>query len=250
MAGSVYRVENLSKKYEGKEVLSLDEFELHQGEVFGLVGPSGAGKSTFLRLLNFLEKPTTGTIRFNGRKFNREEQPDLETRRKVTTVFQKPALMKSSVWKNVIYPLKIRDIKIDREMDEKVEKLLSDIGLEDLREQRADKLSGGEAQRAAVARALVFEPDVLLLDEPTSNLDPTNISIIEDKIKQYSEETHKAILMVTHNIFQARRLADRVGLMHQGCFIEVKDKDRFFSSPENELTERFLEGDLLNKETC
>ena len=250
MTGSMYSVKDLSKKYDGKEVLNMKEFALQQDEIFGLVGPSGAGKSTFLRLLNFLEKPTAGTIRFNGQQFDREKQPDLATRRKVTTVFQKPALMKSSVWKNVLYPLKIRDITIDSQLEEKAEELISDIGLADLIDKRADKLSGGEAQRVAVARALIFEPDVLLLDEPTSNLDPTNISIIEDKIKQYSEKTHKAILMVTHNIFQARRLADRVGLMHQGCLIEVKEQETFFASPENELTERFLEGDLLNKETC
>ena len=250
MESSVYSVKNLSKTYDGKEVLNLDEFELHRGEIFGLVGPSGAGKSTFLRLLNFLEKPTGGIIRFNGREYNREERPDLETRRRVTTVFQKPALMKSSVWKNVTYPLRIRDIEIDGELENKVDKLISDIGLGDLKYKRADKLSGGEAQRVAVARALVFEPEVLLLDEPTSNLDPTNISIIEEKIERYREKTHKAILFVTHNIFQARRLADRVGLLHKGCLIEVKDRETFFSSPENELTERFLEGDLLHEETC
>ncbi len=250
MAGTIYQVKNLGKKYDGKEVLNLDEFELYQGEVFGLVGPSGAGKSTFLRLLNFLEEPTAGTIKFDGREYSREEQPDLETRRKITTVFQKPALMKSPVWKNVIYPLKIRDINIDSELKDEVEQLIDDIGLQDLRNKRADKLSGGEAQRVAMARALVFEPEVLLLDEPTSNLDPTNISIIEEKIEQYSEKTQKAILVVTHNIFQARRLADRVGLLHQGCLIEVKDRKAFFSSPDNELTERFLDGDLLHQETC
>ncbi len=180
-----YRLENISKIYDEKQILNIRELEFKTGEIFGLVGPSGAGKSTLLRLLNFLEKPSSGRIKYNGNGYLDGTLPDLLQRRSITTVLQRSALLHQSVWKNVIFPLKIRGIKITESKVSEIEELLKYLGLYELKDQRADKLSGGEAQRVAMARAVVFEPDVLLLDEPTSNLDPSNISIIEKMIERY-----------------------------------------------------------------
>ncbi len=242
----VYTIANLRKKYQNKEVLNIDNMQLYQGEIFGLMGPSGAGKSTLLRLLDFLEEPTAGVIEFNGKRFGTDREPELKQKRKITTVFQRSALLRTSLWNNVVYPLKLRGEEINGEKKEEIEKLLEQMGLTEFKDQRADKLSGGETQRAALARALVFEPEVLLLDEPTSNLDPTNIGIIEEMIKQYIKKENKMILVVTHNIFQARRLADRVGLLHQGQLVETGEKKSFFNSPEQELTAKFLSGELVH----
>ncbi|MCK8817357.1 phosphate ABC transporter ATP-binding protein [Natroniella sulfidigena] len=215
---------------------------MHRGEVFCLVGPSGAGKSTLLRLLNFLEAPDHGEIEFLDKVYNQSKQPSLDIKRKVTTVFQRPALMSSSVVENIAYPLKIRGKDVNYEQ---IDQLLVKLGLEELKKQRADKLSGGEAQRVSLARALIFKPEVLLLDEPTSNLDPANIKIIEDIITDYIKNNKTTIVMVTHNLFQAKRLADRVGLLHDGDFIEVKEKEEFFNNPEQELTKDYLAGRLI-----
>ncbi|MFW5790827.1 MAG: phosphate ABC transporter ATP-binding protein [Halanaerobiaceae bacterium] len=240
-----YRLEGISKVYDEKKILNIRELEFKTGEIFGLVGPSGAGKSTLLRLLNFLEKPTSGRIKYNGDGYIDGKLPDLKKRRSITTVLQQSALLHQSVWKNVIYPLKIRGIEINEMRRKEIEELLKYLGLLEIKDQRADKLSGGEAQRVAMARAVVFEPDVLLLDEPTSNLDPSNISIIERMIQRYIKKPGKTIIMVTHNIMQAKRLADRVGLIYEGEMIEVAEKNKFFNNPERNLTEKFLNGELI-----
>lgn len=153
--------------------------------------------------------------------------------------------MTTSVWNNVIYPLKIRGRAISSTETERIKQILDDLGLADLIKQRADKLSGGEAQRVALARAIVFNPSVLLLDEPTANLDPANVDIIEKIISKYVQERKACIVMVTHNIFQARRLADRIALMHKGKMIEIKEKDDFFENPEEKITQDFLSGRLV-----
>jgi len=240
-----YRLENISKIYDEKQILNIRELEFKTGEIFGLVGPSGAGKSTLLRLLNFLEKPSSGRIKYNGNGYLDGTLPDLSQRRSITTVLQRSALLQQSVWKNVIFPLKIRGIKITESKTLEIEELLKYLGLHELKDQRADKLSGGEAQRVAMARAVVFEPDVLLLDEPTSNLDPSNIIIIEKMIERYIKKPDKTIIMITHNIMQAKRLADRIGLIYEGEMIEVAKKDKFFNDPERNLTEKFLNGELI-----
>lgn len=209
------------------------------------MGPSGSGKSTLLRLLNFLETPESGTITYNQTTYKPNEIPDLATRREITTVLQRSALLKTTVWKNVVYPLKLRKVDVTSAKRKEIESLLDYLGLVKLKNQRADTLSGGEAQRVAMARAIVFEPNVLLLDEPTSNLDPTNISILEKMIKRYIAKKNKSIIMVTHNILQAKRLADRVGLLYQGQMIEVDKKDKFFNNPTKEVTQKFLEGELI-----
>lgn len=181
-----------------------------------------------------------------GRLYTENTRPKLQERRRVTTVFQRSALLTSSVWNNIVYPLKIRKDKIDSKKKEEINQLIEDLGLTDFIGQRADKLSGGEAQRVALARALVFKPQVLLLDEPTANLDPTNISIIEEMIKGYLQRKDHIVVMVTHNIFQAKRLAHRVALLHQGELVEVNEKEKFFNDPEEEITKKFFLGELIH----
>jgi len=162
-----FRLESVRQRYTGRTVLDLVELKVRRGEILALVGPSGSGKSTLLRLLNFLENPTEGTLYYEGRAADGERTP-LELRRQVTTVFQQTALQKASVRANVAYGLRLRGLRVDGQ----VEGLLETVGLSELAGAPARQLSGGEKQRVALARALIFRPRVLLLDEPTANLDP------------------------------------------------------------------------------
>jgi tungstate transport system ATP-binding protein len=223
-------------------VLTVDNLKIEHGEIFGLVGPSGAGKSTLLRLLNFLEPPTTGRIRFLDVEFSANQQMPLSRRRQVTTVFQRPILLNRTVQANVSYGLKLRS---EEGIGRKVEEALERVGLIDLARQRARSLSGGEAQRVALARAIVLRPDVLLLDEPTANLDPYNVGLIEDIVEDLNREQDTTLVLVTHNVFQAKRLAHRVALMLEGNLVEVADVERFFENPQDPRTAAFVRGDMV-----
>jgi len=242
MSDFVYRLQNVSKTYDERRVLTVDHLRIRRGEVFALVGPSGAGKSTFLRLLNFLESPTTGRIRFLDVEFTARGQVPLRLRRRVTTVFQRPILLNRSVQANVGYGLKLRS---EEAVSDKVCQALEEVGLEGLARQRARTLSGGEAQRVALARAIVLDPDVLLLDEPTANLDPYNVGLIEEIVQQRNRERGTTLVLVTHNVFQAKRLADRVALMLEGDIVEVADGETFFEEPDDPRTAAFVRGDMV-----
>lgn len=242
MSDFVYRLQNVSKTYDERRVLTVDHLRIRRGEIFGLVGPSGAGKSTLLRLLNFLESPTTGRIRFLDVEFSSRGQIPLRLRRRVTTVFQRPILLNRSVQANVGYGLKLRS---EEDVSEKVHQALDEVGLEGLARQRARTLSGGEAQRVALARAIVLEPDVLLLDEPTANLDPYNVGLIEEIVRERNREQGTTLVLVTHNVFQAKRLADRVALMLEGDIVEVADVETFFEDPDDPRTAAFVRGDMV-----
>jgi tungstate transport system ATP-binding protein len=242
MTDQIYKIRNLIKEYENRRVVEIADLDIYSGEIFALVGPSGAGKSTLLRLLNFLERPTSGSITFLDKIFNPETEIPLEIRRRVTTVFQRPILLDRSVWDNVIYGLNLRKRKNTNGLAQTV---LKQVGLGHLAEQRARTLSGGEAQRVALARAMVLHPDVLLLDEPTANLDPYNIGLIEDIVRQINEDRQTTLVLITHNIFQARRLAHRVALMLEGKIIEVSGVEDFFQSPKDPRTVAFVQGDMV-----
>jgi len=237
----LYRLEGVTKAYDGKTVLEVPELEIYRGEIFGIVGPSGAGKSTLLRLLNFLEPPTTGHISFAGVNLNEQEVP-LEVRRRVVMVFQRPILLNRTVAANIAYGLKIRGSK---DVRHRVKEMLYQVGLEDLAQRSARILSGGEAQRVALARALVLEPEVLLLDEPTANLDPYNVRLIEDIIRRTNRERGTTVVLVTHNIFQARRLAHRAALLLEGRLVEVAPTEEFFRSPSDPRTAAFVRGEMV-----
>jgi len=222
-------------------VLTVDELDIVPGEIIALVGPSGAGKSTLLRLLNFLESPTEGCIEYRGRPFDARNPMPLALRREVTTVFQRPLLLSRSVRDNVAYPLHLRG----RNGQERVDEALERVGLLPLARQAARTLSGGEAQRVALARALVVEPTVLLLDEPTANLDPYNVGVIEEIVQQLNAERGTTLVLVTHNVFQARRLASRVVFLLNGSVVEVADKEQFFAAPRDPRTAAFVRGDMV-----
>ena len=242
MSDFIYRLQNISKTYEGKRVLTVDHLQIERGQIFALVGPSGAGKSTLLRLLNFLEPPTTGRIRFLDVEFSGDQQVPLRLSRRVTTVFQRPILLSRSVQANVGYGLRLRG---EDDVPEKVEEALKEVGLLDLAGQRARTLSGGEGQRVALARAIVIEPDVLLLDEPTANLDPYNVGLIEDIVEDLNRKQGTTLVLVTHNVFQAKRLAQRVALMLEGQIVEVADVEKFFEGPEDPRTAAFVRGEMV-----
>jgi tungstate transport system ATP-binding protein len=242
MRGCTYRLRDVSKEYDGRCVLQVDQLDIERGEIFALVGPSGAGKSTLLRLLNFLEPPSTGQIWFLDAEFGPGRQAPLPLRRRVTTVFQRPILLKRSVSANVQYGLQLRG---QRRSSGQVRRALEQVRLHPLAGQQARTLSGGEAQRVALARAIVLEPEVLLLDEPTANLDPYNVALIEDIVTTLNRERGTTIVLVTHNVFQARRLAHRVALLLEGQIVEIGAVDVFFESPQDARTAAFVRGEMV-----
>lgn len=238
----LYDIRQISKSYDGRRVLTIEHLGIRRGEILAVVGPSGAGKSTLLRLLNFLEPPDAGALAFRDHTFQPGESMPIGVRRQVTTVFQRPLLLNRNVWANVEYGLKLRG---NREGDERIAAALRQVGLEEVARQPARTLSGGEAQRVAVARAMVVDPEVLLLDEPTANLDPYNVGLIEEIVQRLNEEKGVTLVLVTHNVFQARRLAHRVVFLLDGEVIEVSDVESFFESPQDPRTGAFVRGEMV-----
>ncbi|MDO9096935.1 MAG: phosphate ABC transporter ATP-binding protein, partial [Candidatus Methanoperedens sp.] len=224
-----------------KEVLRNINLTIRRGEIFALRGPSGAGKTTFLRILNLFEKPINGNLRFNGLA-NEGEINNI--RRRMSMLFQTPAIFKASVFDNVAYGLRVRGID-KRIIEEKVSDSLNIVGLSGMDKQKARTLSGGEAQRMAFARAIVYDPEVLLLDEPTTNLDPANVAKIEEVIKRIRSERGTTIVIATHNIPQVRRIADRVGILLNGELIEVNSKEGIFTAPNDARSAAFLKGEMI-----
>ena len=235
----VYDLDNVQQVYGGRPVLNITRLSVQTGEILALVGPSGAGKSTLLRLLNFLEWPSAGRVVYCRQTI--EQSVPLDIRRQVTMVFQRPVLRRASVWDNVAYGLRLRGLPPDGDVDN----MLQRVGLTGMARHAAHTLSVGEMQRVALARALIVKPRVLLLDEPTANLDPYNVSLIEDIIRLSNAAEGTTIVLVTHNIFQARRLAQRTGLLLGGNLIELSATSVFFASPGDERTAAFVRGEMV-----
>ncbi len=239
---NIFQIEGLTKVYGVREVLRVGSLEVKGSEILGIMGPSGSGKSTLLHLLNFLEPPTEGTILFLGKAIPGNGSPPLDLRRKMTMVFQRPVLLSGTVRENVAYGLRVRR---EKGTDGRVEEILHWVGLEELASAPAQTLSGGERQRVALARAMVFAPEVLLLDEPTANLDPYNVSLMEEIIASIKEERGTTIVLVTHNVFQARRLSDRVVFLLNGQIVEVGKTAGVFTHPQDRRTASFIRGEMV-----
>jgi tungstate transport system ATP-binding protein len=235
----LYRVQALHKGYGRGWELNIPDLEIPEGSLFTILGPNGAGKSTLLRVLNLIEPIDGGQLEFRG---NRCQLPaGTEKRREITMVFQRPILFTGTVWDNLKLGLKLRGLKPGRGVQDLVERF--DLG--ELLQVPAREISGGEMQRVAIARALAFRPAVLLLDEPTSNLDPSNTALIEHIIRQAVEAGPTTVVLVTQNVFQARRLADRVAILVDGQILEQGEAGRIFNQPEHSRTAAFLKGELV-----
>ncbi|WP_400164299.1 phosphate ABC transporter ATP-binding protein [Brevibacillus sp. TJ4] len=238
---------NLKVSYGQRTVLQAERIAFERGRFYGVVGPSGSGKSTLLRIINLLEKPQTGTLHFFGTELDLASlsyQKGLPIQRQMGYVAQKPAMFQATVFDNVALGLRYRkrDKKAIRPL---VMDALELVEMASLANQRADTLSGGEAQRVALARALVFEPALLLLDEPTASLDPYNISIFERVIQTIHQERQTTILMITHNLPQARRLAESCLFVYQGEIVEQAETESFFNRPASPMLQDFVLGRMI-----
>lgn len=201
-----------------------------------IVGPNGAGKTLLLRLCHGLIAPSSGQITWSGLS-------PAQTRHRQAMVFQRPVLLRRSAAANIDYALSLRGVP-RREAVARTAEALAAAGLASLAEQPARSLSGGEQQRLAIARAWATRPEVLFLDEPTSNLDPAATRAIEDLVRAVHESGTK-IVMTTHDLGQARRLADDVLFLHHGRLLERAAVGAFFTEPQSPQAAAFIEGDLL-----
>ncbi len=243
---TVVQAKKLSKTYNSRtNVLDRISFEVRRGETFVVIGPSGVGKTTLLRLIDLLEYPSSGRLSFSGQDTTQLDNYDrLELRRRIGMVFQSTILFNTSVYSNVAYGLKLRDTPEDVEA-KSVSRALKTVGLKDLEQRYAKTLSGGEAQRVAIARMLAYEPELILLDEPTANLDPANTSTVEKAMQKAKEAYGATVIVATHNMFQARRLGDRVALLLNGKFVEVANPETIFTNPRESVTRAFIKGELI-----
>ncbi len=233
------QVLDIIKEYNGARVLGIEKLSFREGRFHVLMGPNGSGKSTLLGILAGLLQANRGRVLYSDR------QRDFQAvRRDITLVMQRSYLFNTSVYNNIASGLKYRGM--DKSiLRERVLKWADALDLNRFLYRNVRTLSGGEKQRVALARALALKPELLLLDESTANLDPESIIIIEKVLKDYQKESKSTIIFVTHNVFQAKRLADRAYLLMEGRVIEEGESIEFFGNPNSELTRGFLGGEIV-----
>ena len=233
-------VKGLKKSFDGVEVLKGIDVEINRGDVVCVIGPSGSGKSTFLRCLNLLEKPSGGTIVFEGNDLT-DKKTDLNLhRQKMGMVFQQFNLFPHmSVLQNLTCaPMMLK--KVPKEQaEEKAKDLLARVGLADRADAYPRQLSGGQKQRVAIARSLCMEPDVMLFDEPTSALDPEMVGEVLDVMKKLAEKG-MTMVVVTHEMGFAREVSNRVLFLDDGLIVEEGTPAEIFGAPKSERLKSFL----------
>ncbi len=238
-------LEGVSKTYGKVTALKPTSFSVSKGEVFGIVGPSGAGKTTILRMVDLLESPTSGSIAINGQKMTSSGIRAETVRRNIGMVLQKPVVLNRSVANNLGYSLMIRGWDEER-VSKVVDAELKRLGLHERRRANARTLSGGEMQRICFARATIPNPSILLLDEFAANLDPANVALLEKQVSEYiQKDSNRTVIIVTHNMFQARRMCSRVALLWNGEVVEIAEKKKFFEDPVDPRTAAFVKGESV-----
>ncbi|MCX8151368.1 MAG: ABC transporter ATP-binding protein [Candidatus Bathyarchaeota archaeon] len=221
----IAELKDVTKVLGATKVLDNVNLQINKGEILALLGPNGSGKTTLLKILAFLETPTFGEVKFQGGTVHAKNAELFRMRS--TMVFQKATFFDASVYKNIAYGLKLRRLA-ENEIRGRVKEALMLVKLEGFERRSARKLSGGEQQRVAIARAIVLNTPLLLLDEPTANLDPKNVAIVEEVIAAINRGRGITIVLATHNMFQAEKLPQRVALINNGQIKEVGETSDVF----------------------
>lgn len=237
MAEALLTLQDVLVRYGEATILEVPSLSVRRGEVFAVIGPNGAGKSTLLRVMELLEQPTKGKVYFQGREVN--QQIGLPVRRRMASVFQEPLLINASVYENAALGLKLRGL--DRgSAEQRVLPWLERLGIGHLARRKARSLSGGEAQRTSLARALALDPELLLLDEPFSSLDPPTREGLLLDLETILHETGITTVFVTHDRNEAFMLGDRVAVLIGGRLLQVGPTAQVFAQPVNEEVARFV----------
>ncbi|MFO7886953.1 MAG: ABC transporter ATP-binding protein [Eubacteriales bacterium] len=225
------KLRNIKKKYNDKIVLDIEELNIKKGKITGIIGPNGSGKTTMMKIIGNIIKPDTGSITYNGKDFKFSFD-------KITYVSHNSYLFNDSVYENIAAPLKFRDLDKSY-IRERAYQLIKDFDIVHLKNENAVNLSGGEKQKVALARALSFRPKVLLVDEPTSNIDPNFIKQIESTLDRINKKLRTTIVIVTHNTAQSFRICQEIIFVKDGSVIQQSDTKELVNS-ENKFVRDFV----------
>ncbi len=244
----LYELRNVEQHYDGRKVLNISNLSLEEGQIIGFFGPNGSGKSTLFSLLSFVNRPTFGTVEFNGID---NSKIDNEIKQSVVMVPQNPYLLKRTVFENIAYGLKIRNRTVN--LGEKVLEALSLVGLdESFSKRKWSQLSGGEAQRVALAARLILHPKVLILDEPTTGVDTNSAQLIKEAILSAKQKWNTTILISSHDHNWLNNICDKKVALFQGNLVESGSVNLLFAPWEKDedgnLMKIFLDGQCLTIE--
>lgn len=229
---------NLIKDYGSRRVLDIESLAIKKGSLMGLIGPNGAGKSTLIKIIAGLENPSQGKVYYNNEILQEKHYKDM------TLVFQKPYLLRTTVFNDIAYPLVLRK-ESKEEINKKVNSIIEEMGLSEFKNKKTWTLSGGETQKVALARALTFKPRLLMLDEPTANIDPSSIAVMERMIRKINREDNTTVMVITHNLQQAKRICKDLVFMHKGMVMESGETNAVISKSRSSVTKAFIQGELL-----
>ena len=241
-------LKNVSKTYETKDgtVHALQDVSLtiNKGDIFGIIGMSGAGKSTLVRCLNFLERPTSGTVEIEGKDLSALSEKELRMeRRGIAMIFQHfNLLMQKNVLDNICFPLVIAGVSKKQAKKRAVE-LLQIVGLADKAKAYPGQLSGGQKQRVAIARALANNPDILLCDEATSALDPQTTQSILELLQQINHDYGITIVLITHEMSVVQKICNKVAILEKGHLVETGSVSKIFANPESAVAKKMIFGE-------
>lgn len=242
---SIVKIENLYKTFHTKngDIQALKDINLsiEQGDIFGIIGLSGAGKSTLVRCINFLEKPTTGRVYFEGTdmgKLNKKEL--LKARQSIGMIFQNFNLLEQrNAIKNICFPLEIAGVP-KAKAEERARELLKLVGLEDRERSYPSQLSGGQKQRVAIARALATNPKILLCDEATSALDPTTTQSILSLLKEINQKMNVTIIIITHEMSVVEKICSKVAVIDNSRIVECGDVKEVYTNPKSDMAKKLI----------